>query len=74
MRDFNLIENIYKFHGMEIFNEDPFRKRKIYLIHTYKSKVEIWALCGLLDLEVMCKRPPKKKDYYLIFTNFMVKK
>jgi hypothetical protein len=35
-------------------------KRKLYLIHTYKSIVVIWAMYVQLDLKVICRRSPKK--------------
>jgi hypothetical protein len=36
-------------------------KKKIYLTYTYKSKVDKWGTCVQLDLEVVCKSPPKKR-------------
>jgi hypothetical protein len=52
MKDFNFSRKVYKFHRIGILGDDPLEKN---LIHTYKSKVEIWAMCPQLDLEVMCK-------------------
>jgi hypothetical protein len=31
-------------------------------------------MCAQLDLEVMCKRPKKRRENHLIFINFGVKK
>ena len=46
-------------------------KTKLYLIHTCKSKVEVWAICAQLYLEVMSKRPKKKTQFS--FVNLGVK-
>jgi hypothetical protein len=47
----------HEFFSVEIFIDNHLEKKTFYLIHTYKSTIEIWAMCTQLDLEVMCSRP-----------------
>jgi hypothetical protein len=60
MKDLNFFKKVYKFHSIGIFNDNPLEENKIYITHTYKSKVEIQAMCTQLDLEVTLKKLKKK--------------
>jgi hypothetical protein len=60
-----VFNKFYKFHNVEVLDQDPCQQNEFKLTHTYKSKDGIWAMCTQFDLEVI---------YHLIFMNFRVKK
>ena len=54
-------KKLHKVHSVEVLSHGPRQQKGFYLTHNYKYGVKIWAMYAQLDLEVMCRRSPKKR-------------
>ena len=63
---FEFFRKVYNFHDIKFFTDGPIEKIQILLYIMYKSKFEMWAMCGQFDSNA---KDPKKKDNIIEFPN-----